>query len=117
MAESEDPLVIPIRFDTSGAETDLNALENRARQGVTVPTRAGGAPPGLQSAAQSEVEAAVARGDMGTARRIASQVPGTVIPSTPPPAMSAIARERYDTRYENRQATDAYARSAPLSRG
>lgn len=39
MAESELGLSIPIRFDTTQPEAALDALENRARRGVTIPTR------------------------------------------------------------------------------
>lgn len=103
MAESEAPLIIPVVFDLSQPEQGLERLEERARRGITVETRAsegaaGGAvrrggttpPPAVGGgpvvAFQEEVNRAWARGDTATASRIAGQASSLGIPVQMPGA-------------------------------
>lgn len=105
---AEDPLIIPIRFDTSGAEQDLNQLEERAKRGVTAPVRTegeGGArrrggttplpsPTGV-AALQSDIDAAVERGDMRAAQRMAATARGHGIDVSVPTESVGGARSRF----------------------
>jgi hypothetical protein len=105
MAESE-PIVIPVRYDFTTADRQMDEREQRARQGVNVNVRGEGAAGGRQGgtrptggaptapgAIQEEINNAWSRGDTRTAQRLADQARGMgVSVDVPTPVPSAAER-------------------------